>query len=134
MIEFEGVTLAYAAQPVLRDVTFGVPEGELLLVVGPTGSGKSSLLRCLDAGLARDPDQASARLTGRVLVDGADLHAADPLDQRPLVGRVPRTPPARSAPGRWSPSSPRECALGRPMPTPVSARWRRPSTCSASPT
>ena len=92
MIEFEGVTLAYAAQPVLRDVTFGVPEGELLLVVGPTGSGKSSLLRCLDAGLARDPDQASARLAGRVLVDGVDLHAADPDGPRPLVGLVPQDP------------------------------------------
>jgi energy-coupling factor transport system ATP-binding protein len=92
VIEFEGVTLEYAGQPALRDVTFGVPEGELLLVVGPTGSGKTSLLRCLDAGLTRDGDRSSPHLTGRVLVDGADLHTADPVGPRPLVGLVRQDP------------------------------------------
>ncbi|SDO82884.1 energy-coupling factor transport system ATP-binding protein [Pedococcus dokdonensis] len=80
MIELEAVTLAHAGQPVLRDVTFAVPEGELVLVVGPTGSGKTSLLRCLDAGLAQPADRPLAdppdvALHGRVVVDGIDLHA-----------------------------------------------------------
>lgn len=82
MIEFEAVTLAYAGRPVLRDVTVAVPEGELVLVVGPTGSGKTSLLRCLDDRLrpAHGPgadDFSPVTLTGRVLVDGTDLHGAD---------------------------------------------------------
>ena len=96
MIEFEGVTLAYAGRPVLRDVTFAVPEGELVLVVGPTGSGKTSLLRCLDAALTRDtPD---AELTGRVRVDGDDLHAAG-SGRAPLVGLVPQDPAGELAAG-----------------------------------
>lgn len=92
MIEFEGVTLAYAGQRVLSDVTFTVPEGELLLVVGPTGSGKTSLLRCLDADLTKAAPGGTARLVGRVLVDGADLHSPAPAGDRPLVGLVPQDP------------------------------------------
>jgi energy-coupling factor transport system ATP-binding protein len=108
VIEFEDVTLAYGGQPVLRDVTFAVPEGELVLVVGPTGSGKTSLLRCLHpspavaggvaAGVATGPVEGSvladepAELTGRVLVDGVDLHAARADGGRPLVGVVRQEP------------------------------------------
>jgi len=46
IISFDHVTVTYdqAAGPVLRDVNLHIPEGELCLVVGPTGAGKSSLL------------------------------------------------------------------------------------------
>lgn len=52
MIEIRDATVAYAAQPgsaarapVLEHVTLSIPEGEFVLVVGATGSGKSSLLQ-----------------------------------------------------------------------------------------
>ena len=53
MITFEHVSVQYADAPApsLHDVTLGIPEGELVLVVGPTGSGKSTLLRTIN-GLA----------------------------------------------------------------------------------
>ena len=71
MIVFEAVTLAYAGKPALRDASFTIAEGELVLVVGPTGSGKTSLLRCLGdspatgAGSAKAPGAGMTR-TGRV--------------------------------------------------------------------
>ncbi len=43
-LEFRGLTFAYDDRgPVLRDVSFGVPAGSVVAVVGPTGSGKSTL-------------------------------------------------------------------------------------------
>ena len=47
VIRFEHVTITYADAPgpVLRDVHLTVPEGELCVVVGPTGSGKTTLPR-----------------------------------------------------------------------------------------
>jgi ATP-binding cassette subfamily B multidrug efflux pump len=44
-VEFRGLTFAYDVErgPVLRDVSFGVPAGAVVAVVGPTGSGKSTL-------------------------------------------------------------------------------------------
>jgi energy-coupling factor transport system ATP-binding protein len=50
MITFDRVTVMYAeaAQPTLRDVTLEIAEGELCLVMGSTGTGKSTLLRCVN--------------------------------------------------------------------------------------
>src|SRR5258706_9544823 len=43
-IEFRGLTFVYDTRgPVLRDVSFTVPAGAVVAVVGPTGSGKSTL-------------------------------------------------------------------------------------------
>ncbi|MEO6412632.1 MAG: ATP-binding cassette domain-containing protein [Pedococcus sp.] len=89
MIVFEAVTVAYAGVPALRDASFTVPEGELVLVVGPTGSGKTSLLQCLGAQPA-----AAAQLSGRVVVDGVDLRDQDADARRPLVGVVRQDPGA----------------------------------------
>lgn len=44
-LEVRGVTAAYREDPVLWDVSFTVPEGELVAVVGPNGAGKTTLLK-----------------------------------------------------------------------------------------
>ena len=65
-IRFEGLTFAYAGRaPVLQEVTFDVQVGEMVAVVGPTGSGKSTLGLLL-ARLWEPP-------AGTVFVDGADV-------------------------------------------------------------
>ncbi|MGO4342736.1 ABC transporter ATP-binding protein [Pedococcus sp. 2YAF34] len=88
MIVLERVSVAYGARPALRDLTLEVPEGELVLVVGPTGSGKTSLLRCLG-----DGEHARRCMTsGRVLVDGVDLRDLDAGALAALVGWVPQDP------------------------------------------
>ncbi len=91
MIRFDHVTLTYpdAAQAVLRDVSLHIPEGELALVVGRTGSGKSSLLRTVN-GLA--PTFTGGTLSGRVTVAGRDTSEYAPRELADVVGAVLQDP------------------------------------------
>jgi|HigsolmetaAR202D_1030399.scaffolds.fasta_scaffold00023_55 ABC-type multidrug transport system, ATPase and permease components len=67
---------------ILRDVSFTVPHGSSLAIVGATGVGKSTLVSLL--GRVRDPDQ------GRVLIDGVDVREL-PLDTlRRSIAYVPQ--------------------------------------------
>jgi ABC-type multidrug transport system fused ATPase/permease subunit len=69
-VEFRGVGLRYdGAEPALADVDLVVPAGRTVALVGPTGSGKTSLV----ALLARLYDPTD----GAVLVDGADLRSVE---------------------------------------------------------
>ena len=91
MIRFEAVTLTYPGRtgPVLRDVELHVPEGELVLVVGRTGAGKSSLLRAVN-GLA--PHFTGGTLTGRVTVAGRSTRDHPPRELADVVGVVLQDP------------------------------------------
>ncbi|MFG6193882.1 ABC transporter ATP-binding protein [Nonomuraea sp. JJY05] len=64
-LEISGVSYAYGEAEVLHDVTFDVPAGRTVALVGPTGSGKSTLVQLL----VRLVDPG----TGQVLLDGVDL-------------------------------------------------------------
>ena len=63
LIDIEDVSFGYAADPVVRDVSFTVESGEYVGIIGPNGSGKSTLLRLL-LGL-HEPDGGEVRLFGR---------------------------------------------------------------------
>ena len=65
MLEADGVTLTYGASVAVRDVSLALAPGSRTALMGPSGSGKSSLLYCLAGVLV--PDH------GRVLLDGQDL-------------------------------------------------------------
>jgi energy-coupling factor transport system ATP-binding protein len=91
VIRFEGVSITYpdAAAPALRDVDLHVPEGELCLVVGRTGTGKSTLLGAVN-GLV--PHFTGGRLSGRVTVDGRDTRTHPPRELADVVGVVGQDP------------------------------------------
>jgi len=65
MIEVKGVTKRFGSQVVLNGVNFDVQDGETVALLGPSGTGKSVLLKHI-IGLIR-PD------TGHVMVDGKDV-------------------------------------------------------------
>lgn len=67
----------------VRDLTFAVPQGSVLLVVGPNGSGKTTLLRVLATALR--PTSGSATIFGHDIVAQADAVRA----QAAFVGTTP---------------------------------------------
>jgi ATP-binding cassette, subfamily B, multidrug efflux pump len=80
-IEFDRVWFAYQGDEfVLRDVSFSVEPGEKVAVVGPTGSGKTTLIKLLN----RFYDVRR----GRVLVDGVDVREWDLAALRRRIGVV----------------------------------------------
>lgn len=83
-VRFENVSFTYPGtdRPVLRDVTFTAEPGQTVALVGPTGSGKSTVM----ALLARLYDPTS----GRVLLDDVALTEMDPEDLRRIIGMVPQ--------------------------------------------
>ncbi|MFF9500725.1 ABC transporter ATP-binding protein [Streptomyces sp. NPDC014656] len=91
MIRFENVSVTYedAAGPTLRGVDLTVPEGELVLLVGPSGVGKSTLLGAV-SGLV--PHFTGGTLRGRVTVDGRDTRTHHPRELADLVGTVGQDP------------------------------------------
>lgn len=80
-IRFEGVSFAYAnGVPVLHDVSFEIPAGKTVAVVGPTGSGKTTIVKLLLR--FYDP------VRGRVRLDGIDVRELDFESLRGPVGLV----------------------------------------------
>ena len=65
IIQLKGVEKTLGGQPVLRGVDLDIPKGDITTIIGPSGEGKSVLLKHM-IGLMR-PDK------GQVLVDGVDI-------------------------------------------------------------
>ena len=84
MIEVENLGKTYVETPVVRDLSFFVPEGQVLGFLGPNGAGKTTVMRMLTAFLPPT--------TGRVVVAGDDLDQ-DPVDLRRNVGYLPENVP-----------------------------------------
>lgn len=81
-LRFDQVRFRYAADtsPVLNDITFSLPAGMSLGIVGSSGSGKSTLTKLLQRLYIAE--------SGRVLVDGVDVAQADPTWLRRHIGVV----------------------------------------------
>ncbi|MFB7262275.1 ABC transporter ATP-binding protein [Streptomyces nojiriensis] len=91
MIRFEQVSVVYegASAPSLRGVDLVIPEGELTLLVGPSGVGKSTLLGTV-SGLV--PHFTGGTLRGRVTVAGRDTRTHKPRELADVVGTVGQDP------------------------------------------
>ena len=84
-VDVEAVDFSYVkGEPVLRGVSFSLPPGQTLAVVGPTGSGKTTLMHLL----ARFYDPSR----GRLQVDGRDLAGIPPRLYRSRLALVSQDP------------------------------------------
>jgi osmoprotectant transport system ATP-binding protein len=82
-LRLEGLTRTVPGreEPVVAELTFDVPAGELLALAGPAGSGKSTVLRLVNR--LREPT------AGRILLGGEDVAGIDPDRLRRRVGYLP---------------------------------------------
>ncbi|MBR2802747.1 MAG: ABC transporter ATP-binding protein [Erysipelotrichaceae bacterium] len=86
-IVFENVSFHYADDPsyeVLKNISFTIPQGKTVAVIGPTGSGKSSLIHLL----ARLYDVTG----GRILINGHDINEVRKNTLRRNIGIVLQEP------------------------------------------
>ena len=100
MVELRAVTLAYGRLVALSRATLAVPAGSFAAVVGPVGSGKSSLLRSLVGQLAprsgeirvlgRPPREARERVAYVPPSDEVDWSFPVSLAELVMLGRYPR--------------------------------------------
>ncbi len=81
-IEFCGLNFGYEGKPVLHDVTLTVPAGSSLAIVGPTGSGKTTLVSLIPRIYDAEP--------GSVLIDGRPIREYSLASLRKSIGFVPQ--------------------------------------------
>ena len=81
-IQFEQVAFSHSDKPVFSDASLTLPVGQLSVITGPSGAGKTTLID-LVAGLLR-PD------SGQILIDDTDLNQIDQFQWRRLIGYVPQ--------------------------------------------
>jgi phospholipid/cholesterol/gamma-HCH transport system ATP-binding protein len=77
IIRVERFTAAYEDKTVLKDISFDVRRGEVLVIAGGSGSGKSTMLKHM-IGLYRPAG-------GRILIEGGDLATAPPRERERLL-------------------------------------------------
>ena len=79
-VRFERVSFTYGDDPVLTDVSFDAPKGEIVALVGASGAGKSTLVDLVP--------RFNAPTSGRILLDGVDLQQLRLTSLRKLTGIV----------------------------------------------
>ena len=80
MIRIDGVSKSWGERHVLRNCSLDIETGETLVVIGSSGTGKSTLLRCIIGLITPD--------SGRVFVDGHDVQSLDPKELAKLRSRM----------------------------------------------
>jgi phosphate transport system ATP-binding protein len=89
-IEVQDLRLSYGPKEVIHGISFDVFRNEILGIIGPAQSGKTSLLRCINRTIEFTP---GARMQGILRVDGEDVrHAADVFALRRKIGMVAPLP------------------------------------------
>ncbi|HEX16113.1 MAG TPA: ABC transporter ATP-binding protein [Deltaproteobacteria bacterium] len=83
VVKVEGLVKRYGDFVAVDGVSFGVSEGEVFALLGPNGSGKTTILRTMVGLLTPD--------SGTILVKGVDVRRK-PVEARALIGYVPQRP------------------------------------------
>ena len=85
-IAFRNVTVEYGARPALRDISLEMARHEIFGIIGPSNSGKTTLLKCINRTIDFIP---RVKVHGSVTIDGDDVfHVKNVYDLRRQIGMV----------------------------------------------
>lgn len=88
-IEIRDLRLAYGAKEVIHGISFDIYRNEILGVIGPAQSAKTSLLRCVNRTIEFTPN---ARMRGSVKVNGTEVKEQNVFELRRKIGMVAPLP------------------------------------------
>ena len=83
LVQFENVSITFDVKPVLQDISFSVERGQMLIILGPAGCGKSVLLKLANGLLG--PDSGTIRIFGQEITT---MREADLYKLRAHIGMV----------------------------------------------
>lgn len=83
VVEFSNVSIGFDRGPVLQDISFTVRHGEMRIILGPAGVGKSVIMKLANGLLT--PDSGQVRIFGRLL---PDLTPSEMFEMRAHIGMV----------------------------------------------
>ncbi len=82
-ISIQNLSFAYGSKQILHDLSFDIPDGMLVNVLGPNGVGKSTLFRCV-LGL-------NQHYSGNILVNGKDIKSLSVKERAREISYIPQT-------------------------------------------
>ena len=85
-LEIVGLGKRFGETDVLHDVSLSLEQGQILSVIGPSGEGKTTFLRCLN--FLETPDRGIIRLKGETLFDAARVKARGQKPRKRAFGLV----------------------------------------------
>ena len=91
ILEMENVSVAYAGNYAVKNVSFNVARNAITSIIGPSGCGKSTLLRCLNR---MNDFILDASIEGNIRFEGQDIYAreVDAVEVRHHIGMVFQKP------------------------------------------
>ena len=82
-LKVENATFSYkAGQPVFKDISLSIDQGEILCLLGPNGAGKSTLLNCIGNLNALDK--------GKITLDGEEISSMSRMNIAKKIGYIPQ--------------------------------------------
>lgn len=89
ILSVDKLNLALSGKPILRDITFEIRKKKITSIIGPSGAGKTQLIRCINRLAEMEED---CELSGKLMLYNQDLFSLNPITVRRKVGMVFQKP------------------------------------------
>ena len=80
LLRFEHVSLSYGSQKIIDDISFEIQEGQMAVLIGSSGCGKTTTLKMIN--------RLIEPTSGKIYINGKDIAAQDRVELRRHIGYV----------------------------------------------